>query len=194
MPMDSVRLLRTLLGLAIFLAAAYLFEPSLFGGRLPAELMANEMLRNVVGVAGAVGGILLMIDALFPKPKPAAEPLFSPIPTPEPLAPAVAAFRDLPQPANTDEAAPTAEEIASEQPAGEEKVWGAYVAPDADTLSAARSLVEADYETPKPPPAVEAAPPEPLDEPRPSNESEGVEVGHGLPPPPPKPEAPQPSV
>lgn len=189
--MDGTRLIRALMGLGVFGGAAYLFEPSLFGGRLPNELMDQEPLRNVLGVGGAMGGILLVIDALFPKTKPA--PAYAPFtadaadvppeppplarsePEPEPEHPS--AFEPAPEAVAVESSVlalrPPAPEAAAEpqdlaEAPAEEPVWGAYVAPDEDTLNAARSLVESEF-----------APPQPGDEP---------EIGQGLPPPPPKPD------
>jgi len=191
--MDLVRLFRVLLGAAIFLLAAFVFEPSLLGGRLPADLMAAEMFRSVVGVVGAICGILVVFDALFPRPKPQPTSSYRAIqPKPAPPAPVVEA------PAVEAPAAepPAAEALVTETPVAETPVaepnvvafaplaepvpeappepqpdeeaaelpWGSYVEPDEHTLKAARSLVEADL-------------------------AEGATkpvVGEGLPPPPPR--------
>jgi hypothetical protein len=114
--MDLVRPFRVLLGAVIFLLAAFLFEPSLFGGRLPAELMAAELLRSVVGVIGAICGLLVIFDALFPKAQPqpermqtyqAYEPEQAPEPEPEPMR-SYRAFEPAPRPEPEPEPEPAA--------------------------------------------------------------------------------------
>lgn len=153
--MDPVRIFRVLLGAAIFLLATFLFEPSLFGGRLPADLMAAEMFRNVVGVVGAVCGILVMFDAIFPKPAARPAPSYRAF-EPEPPAPAAepkAAFSPMAEPEAKSEAQP--DEAAAEAP------WGSYVAPDEHTLGAARSLVEAELAEGATKPVIEGGLPHP---------------------------------
>lgn len=157
--MDPVRIFRALLGAAIFLLATFVFEPSLFGKSLPADLMAAEMFRNVVGVVGAICGILVAFDALFPKPKPKPSPSYRAF-EPEPAAPAaetkVVAFSPMAAPEAPLEPEPDEEAAKA--------AWGSYVEPDEHTLTAARSLVEAEF-------------------------AEGATapvVGAGLPPPPPR--------
>ncbi len=184
--MDPVRLFRVLLGAAIFLLAAYVFEPSLFGGLLPAELMSAEMFRNVVGVVGGISGILVVFDALFPKRRTASsyrdfEPPPAPlvaetpvvetpvveVPTAETpvVEPNVVAFAP-PSPPPPSEPEPEPEPDAPLEPQPDEEAaeppWGSYVAPDEPTVAAARSLVEAELaEGATKPVIVEGLPPPP---------------------------------